>query len=157
MWAGAAREGLNGHMTNRRHPMASDVSVLVLLCRKGHYRECERKEDWSLKNCRRGSINSQTAKGLWRRSRKQISQRAFSSSFAGGKTLRRDCFSPRAESISGEFSHFLLCNVSGKSDGSDQDFGIQQGFRWCVSELNVGSWMMVRSACKYSGYILLLK
>lgn len=88
---GALSEGLNGHMTNCPHPMASDVNVSVLLWLKGHYRECERKEDWSLKNGGRESINTQTAKGLWRS--KQITERAFSSSFAGGKTLRRDCFS----------------------------------------------------------------
>lgn len=28
---GALWEGLNGHMTNRQHPMASDVNVSVLL------------------------------------------------------------------------------------------------------------------------------
>lgn len=61
---GALREARNGHMINCQRPMASAVNVLVLLRLKGHYRESERKEEWSLKKCRRESINSQTAKGL---------------------------------------------------------------------------------------------
>lgn len=144
--AGALSEGLNGHMTNCRHPVASDVNVSVFLWLKGLYRECERKEDGSLKNCGRESINNQTAKGLWRSSRKQITERAFSSSFAGGKTLRRDCFSPLAERQKVSqgappqtvFIHFLLHNVPGTSDRSHQGSGIQQFFRLQLDCLKYG-------------------